>query len=249
MERKILTFYDIVKQANSSIELTHSINDLAESILLKNKIYIIGGRGNSCLTFYVDFNSKSLIAKRDMLIGKYGHSLCSAQNDIYSIGGWMQSNCQRYSVLNDKWTSLPYLQVGRGYCASFELKNNMYALGGFDNQLSMRNMVEKMDILCPTNWKDVKITNIFTLRHYVQSIKIRNNEVISFGGFPRIRQCFIQKLDENGDIICKQSSGLAIGGNFCFTSAPIFDGVCVYAVDNDRKMHYYSVRNKKWGLL
>jgi len=62
-----------------SYNLGTSFPDLTDGILLKSKIYIMGGANPTCKNTYevsIDTNFKLVTPKKDMLLAKYFHSLC-----------------------------------------------------------------------------------------------------------------------------------------------------------------------------
>jgi len=84
----VITLFDPITKTKKMVILDKSINHEATSISVGNKIFLIGG--SPCISdmHEVDFVSNTLIPKKSMLTPKYHHTLCNANDYIYSIGGF-----------------------------------------------------------------------------------------------------------------------------------------------------------------
>ena len=92
-----------------------------------------------------------MIEKQDMIMAKYGHSLCSLQNQIYCIGGNNGSkavaNCEVFSITSNTWNALPNLATPRKTCAAVLYRKQwIYAIAGF-NDKNCINSIERLGIL------------------------------------------------------------------------------------------------------
>ena len=119
-----------------------------------------------------------------MLLKKYGHGLRSAKGQIYSIGVCVENatkDCEKYSILHDKWKGLPNLNQKRYYMAAFVFGNDsIYALAGYTGRVNINSM-ERMNILSPLRWDKIEISNSFSVRRSIHAIEIGPNEVLVFG--------------------------------------------------------------------
>ena len=121
-----------------------------------------------------------------MFTPKYHHTLCNANDFIYSIGGsngsTSISDCEKYSISQNNWKALPALQTARYGCAAFTLNDaHIYCLCGFNNGNNLNSM-EMMSVECGGKWEYVNVSNMFSNRCNVHGIQISNNEAIVFGG-------------------------------------------------------------------
>jgi len=132
----VVTLFDPITKTKKNITLDKSINDQADSISVGNRIFIIGGYSPASSEMHeVDFKSNTLIQKKSMITPKCYHTLCNANDFIYSIGGndgsTSISNCEKYSMSQNNWKALPALQTARYGCAAFTLNDtHIYCLCG-----------------------------------------------------------------------------------------------------------------------
>ena len=123
MEKNILTLVNPGSQGKKQVVLNEDINDKAESIAFGERIFVMGDFECTKKVYEIDIEQKELLQKAKMLNGKYYHSLCKTNTEIYSIGGinnmtgWEQTKCEKYSVKENKWLLLPKLQTPRHHCA------------------------------------------------------------------------------------------------------------------------------------
>ena len=117
-----ITTYDTVSDTKESITLDKPINQYADSISIGTRIYFLGGNCPlSADVFEANLVSKKLIIKMPMLCKKFGHSLCSKNNSIYSIGGGngaqSYTDCEVYNVASNSWEGLAELAEAKRYAA------------------------------------------------------------------------------------------------------------------------------------
>jgi hypothetical protein len=112
--------------ANSHVVNGIQFNDSTEemdSISIGNRIFIMGKMGTTTDVYEADIPNHKLIPKAPMLCKKDQHTLCELNNFVYSIGGLTGceplTDCEKYSVKDDKWEQLPDLNMGRACCAAF----------------------------------------------------------------------------------------------------------------------------------
>jgi len=163
--QNIVTLIDPITKIKKSITLNKSINNNSDSILVGNGIFINGGYPASSETHQVDFKNNTLIEKKSIRTPKYAHSLCNANDYIYSIGGYndstSMSDCEQYSITQNVWKDLPNLQTSRYACASFVL-THIYCLCGFNAKIKCLNSMEKLRVK-DGKWEYVKVLNMLAL--------------------------------------------------------------------------------------
>ena len=59
----------------------------ADGAMVADMLYVMGGKGPVKSTFEIEPTKKQILMKQDMITAKFGHSLCTLLNQIYSIGG------------------------------------------------------------------------------------------------------------------------------------------------------------------
>ena len=107
-----------------------------------------------------------MVQKQDMITAKYGHSLCTLQNQIFSIGGFNGSylaDCEMYGSKENTWKALPNLNAPGDLCAAVIFgKQWIYAIAGKNE--SYLNSVERLPLLGNGNWGIVNISSMFSAR-------------------------------------------------------------------------------------
>ena len=253
-KNNVVTLLNPTTLVKTPIVLNKSIDADAESISFAERIFIMGDRSYTRNVYEIGLETKSLISKADMLMGKKSHGLCIARRQIYSIGGSNGNcigDCEKYSVARDEWSTLPNLQTPRfGNVFSFN-DMEVYTIGGF-NTTSYFNTIEKLNVIECKKWVYVKTTNAFSPRDALNAVQINAHEVIVFGGIKvkeEYSSFYILKMGDNIEFITPQSK-MKKNAIFCYTAAPIFDGENVYGVDHQRNVHVYSVvGSKKWKMI
>ena len=84
-------------------------------------------------------------------------------------------------------------------------------------------------------------------RYGIQGIQVRGRMLL-FGGQNAdgvSDECFVLRM--NDTIECKQIGGLAVKSKFLCCSAVLCDRKCVYAIDDKRRNHLYSIVYEKWS--
>jgi hypothetical protein len=249
------SIYSVEKKQAIEFKLNASINDFAESIVCKNKLYVIGGfdKGPIGYTFEVDINNSSMTPKNQMPVKKYCHSLCTFNDMIYAVGGYNTialNDCKKYNVLANRWTPMPSLNTARYWCATFILNNFVYAFGGykFEYLNSMEKIAIREDL---KKWDIMNVSNACSPRHSIGAAVIRDKEVLLFGGYERkglSDESYILKISENS-IECCINAKMERGSQFIFCPASVCDGANLYGISFERSIHVYSLEASKWSIL
>ena len=244
-----------------AIELDKPFHPKAESISVGDQIFIIGGinattKDSVNTTLEIDISNQMVKAMERMplLIKKHYHTLCESYDIIYSIGGMNGvyiTDVEKYSILYNKWESLPNLIHPRGSAAAFIFNRiHVYVAGGYNEATGNVNLVERLFLPNPLNWETIQIAEAFAfpLRNSVHAIQINDHEALVFGSYSRSKESYKMVITDQS-VQCMKFNSMVIGGRFRGTSAPIFDGTHVYGVDNKDNIHIFNIADGKWSTL
>ena len=243
--------YDTTSKRKKTIVLNQSFREYSDTIFVEGRIFVFGDYPCSKLMEEIDLKERKFIKKEDMLVGKYAFGLCSMKQTIFTIGGYNGNyldDCQKYLIYENKWAHLPNLPFKLGCSAAFSFnKNEVYSVGGHNGTSSI-NFILKINSENSKSWETINTINGFSARCFFHGIQINSNEVLIFGGQTvEMADSYILKMNEN--IECIKAADLAVGAEFSYSAAPIFDGKYVYGVDSARNIHIYSLSDKKWRLV
>ena len=244
-----IVFFNKTTQLKTTIVLSADLPQSTDSISYGGRIFIIGGytSGVSDVVYEVNILTKKFIKKSPMLCKKYAHSLCISNNEIYSIGGFQQTNiddCQKYNVAKNKWTQLPHLNFTRDFSAAFSFNNKkVYSLGGHSTA-GILNSMESVCVSAPVSWENEVISNAFASRYGLHAIQISNSEVLVFGGGIES-----YKMKINNSIMIKECANMVSSDLFYESVAPVYDGKNVYGVDSGGNIHIYSIKKDSWSII
>ena len=248
----VLTLFNPITRTKKNITFNKSIHRYADSISVGSRIFIMGGYNSSVSNevYEVSFKSHTFIQKEPMLVLKYNHTLCKSHVCIYSIGGYNKSSlndCEKYSITQNSWTTLATLQTERHRSAVFTFCNSqIYCLGGINNGSCIIS-IEKLDINESNQWEYVYVLNIMNPRQCLHGIQI-GNEVIVFGSgeVGSGKECYA--IDIAGTK-CTRMNDLEVSSEFWSCSAPLYYNKYVYGIDYLRRIHIYSLADKKWKVI
>lgn len=124
-----------------------------ESVLVNEKIYVIGGRINNSRTGLngiceYDPKTDSWTSKKSMSSGRIGFKTAIINGKIYVVGGSSStsnsslSSAEKYDTSTNTWTKIASMNSKRGDLDLEVLGNDMYAIGGNDSSREMSS-VEK----------------------------------------------------------------------------------------------------------
>jgi hypothetical protein len=244
-----------------AIELDKPFHLKTESISVGDQIFIIGGinattKDSVNTTLEIDISNQMVKAmeRMPMLIKKHYHTLCESYDIIYSIGGINGvhiPDVEKFSILYNKWESLPNLINSRGSAAAFIFNRiHVYVAGGYNESTGNVNLVERLFLPNPLNWEAIQIAEAyaFPLRNSVHAIQINEREAIVFGSYSRSKESYKMIITDQS-VQCMKCNLMMVGGRFRGTSAPIFDGVHVFGVDNKDNIHIFNIADGKWSIL
>ena len=181
-------------------------------------------------------------------------SLSILAGRIYAIGGsdgtLSLSDCEEYDVATNAWTSLSLLNVSRYSLGSTVFNGQkIFAIFGYNcpevnDYLSSIEKYEFKD----NKWKMMEIDGKLDSIYELQCMQLSPNEILVFGGCKSGTTCDkTTVLKANNDRIqFQEGSKLKDVGAFYWTSAPIRTIDKIYAIDNGRNMHIFSLTSRSW---
>ena len=105
--------------------------------------------------------------------------------------------------------------------------------------------MEKLNVEDPKSWVYVKMLDKFNARYNFHAISIDETTALVFGGYDEkgnrfLKESYLIHISVDG-ASCEKGCKLVEDSGFSHTAAPVFDGENVYAVDNDQRIHIYSI--------
>jgi len=249
---QIVLYSPITGTKNHIILERDTINESADSISIGKNIYIIGGSGPIDLVYKFNIKAKALIKKSSMLVKKCFHSLCSANQLIFSIGGFDETNyladCEVYSTKDNKWSKLSNLIVARGKSAVAVINLiHVYTIGGRSDIQENINSIEKLKLKKFENWSMVSMQNMIPPRRIMHSIQIGYNKVLVFGGYDGVMVYGDSYLMDVDECVCVNGNKMKSCDSFMCVAAPVTDGQRVYAMSENRRIHIYCILTGEWS--
>jgi len=207
----------------------------------------MGGNGPIDDVNEINIGKLSVIAKEKLPLKKYAMSLINISNFIYSVGGGgnntdVLKECEKYSILDNKWTVIPQLTQLRKHCATIYLGGNniLIACAGMDNHPTSPNWdtFEKLDLVKMIKWEDITVENKFSARHGIHGISLGNNEALIYGSDKNETnsECYRVKMISD-KLVLEKMADLSKGGKFISTMAPMIKGKYVYDFDELGNIH------------
>ena len=161
----------------------------------KYKFYISGGYNTSKIFCEYDCNTNKFIKLPDMLSNHYYHNMIGYKNYIYSISGFKSKKVEKYSLIENKWISLPDLDYERTFPNSLIYNDNLFIFGKINNIKDDSNItiIEYINLkdYIPNenkNWTKIELKSNFPFNSGI--IKLDNTNILVGG-----------KLDINEDCI------------------------------------------------
>lgn len=145
----IIKIYNFSLELKKQVTVNQSFSQGAGSISHFNRIFIIGGWSPALYdTYDIEINNGKVTKKAMMLQAKGHTGLCKRYTEIFGIGGWngvAMSDCEKYSITNDKWEPIANLQTPIHASAVFlyDLRY-IYSICGFSTGCT--NIAERLCI-------------------------------------------------------------------------------------------------------
>ena len=179
---------------------------------------------------------------KPMLMKKFAHALCTNGLKIYSCGGYdskkVLSDCQCYNVSNNKWHQLPSLLTPRECPAAFLFnRKEIYVVGGYNG--CRIGLMEKMS---NSKWENVNLKDLAPMS-CVNAIQIGADDVLLFGCGK------YSMVIAMGSLSLKECGSMKHEGTFFHNAAPVWVDSYIYAVDNCKLIHCFSIKDKKWSFI
>ncbi len=232
-------------------------------ILVADKLYIVGGclmYGYTASTFCVQLDSPNTFENRaNMSHQRCGHTLAQlGQAWIYAVGGYSGSldylrECEKYSVLSDKWTSIPSLTEGKTLPSLCFINSRLlYCLGGYPyNDKSPGNHIESLDTADEeSGWSRFTFAQPRDLDQWDSrcgflSVQVSPFSLLLFGGKFMLNggQYAVLDLRAQGKS-CFDVCGYVLPGYW--TATMCCRGVVYSGCAKDNVVYRYCIKNKTW---
>ena len=170
----------------------------------KNKFYISGGYSASKSFFEYDSNKNKFIKLKEMISNHYYHNMIGYKNFIYSISGFKSKKVEKYSLIENKWVSLPDLEYERTFPNSLIYNDNLFIFGKINNLKedsgSNINIIEYINIrdYIPDenkNWTKITIKSNFPFNSGI--IKLENTNILVGGKLDINENCINSSYSMN----------------------------------------------------
>ena len=229
-----------------------------KSIVVAQSIYLTGTRApfNDCISFAsLNLPLLKLAKMAAMIVKKTNQALCEHRNYIYSVGGteiYESGECEKYSIKNDKWESLPTLNQFRLNCSAVANNSTIYAIcGGMIKKSRFANTIEALHE-GSNQWKTINPINRKQLYRYnaVASL-LRNDEILICGGLGNTlntQKCEKISID-NDKYKVSTDSFLIHPANFAFNNNGTHIYSQYYCTDNIDRVHCYNKVHRTWILM
>ena len=195
--------------------------------------------------------SFSLVEIASMLQPKRQHTMISADNFIFTIGGFDSSTskhlkvCERYD--GKQWEMMPEITKERRGITGVYQSPYIYAING--NCESSILLFERLDSKTCIKWEEVKVNcNTFSQRFLTAGISINDKCILLFGGYDKEVKKDVFALDTDSMSMIKVSS--LCKGDYFYQRTPAINSTFVYCAGNDKpiEIHMYDIINNKWTM-
>ena len=185
---------EIISPDISDLNLT-KFETYISKLNFKYKFYISGGYNTPKIFYEYDSNTNKFIKLPEMLSNHYYHNMIGYKNYIYSISGFKSKKVEKFSLIENKWISLPDLDYERTFPNSLIYNDNLFIFGKINNikddpNINIIEYINLKDYIPDENknWIKIEIKSNFPFNSGI--IKL-DNTIILVGG----------KLDINEDCI------------------------------------------------
>jgi hypothetical protein len=224
----------------------------------QGKIFISGGdkegasfQVTSAFNIVVADSSFSLTEIANMNLAKRQHTMISADQYIFTVGGFDSSvakhlkACERYDGKN--WEMMPEITRERRGITGVYHAPYIYAING--NCDTSILLFERMDIKACLKWEEVKVTcGNFTQRFLTAGISINNYSILLFGGYDKEVKKDAYVLDTDSMTLIKLND--LSKGDYFYQRTPAINSTAVYCAGNDKpiEIHMYDITTNKWTM-
>lgn len=193
--------------------------------------------------------------KADMLYPRADHGLCLLNSYIYAIGSFMHNqcniSCERYDSLQNVWTPIANLNIGRAGSAVCSFDNEfIYCFGGRNGQQQIIPEIEVYSVnsdkwmLLPI---DISQMNLGWIPGYMAlAHQITESEIIVFGGKSLnvvTKEAYVFNTET-----FSFSKGPALRNPSSFMNFLVTHGTHFYAFGNDNYIHRFSLTDQTWTI-
>ena len=229
--------------------------------LIRDAIFLCGGSSQEILTlrstFTFEMQSLEFIQRKSMLNGRCKHALAVVGHSrVYALGGVRGKvairECIKYDFDSDVWGQAPYLNYENCSMSAFTYKNRfVYIIGGINNTITaFSSQIERLDIMNESiGWQRIDFrTNGWTSRYGMNACQLSDQYFLIFGGANITYQnhCFLYDADNDSLLFI---SRMLQGAKFELQqNMPIIYNDSVYAIDEEKNMHIFHIKNNTWTL-
>ena len=189
-----LSKLEIISPDISDLKIT-KFETYISKLNFKYKFYISGGYNTSKIFYEFDSNTNKFIKLPEMLSNHYYHNMIGYKNYIYSISGFKSKKVEKFSLIENKWISLPDLDYERTFPNSLIYNDNLFIFGKINNikgdpNINIIEYINLKDYIPDENKNWTKIEIKFNFPFNSGIIKLDNTNILVGG-----------KLDINEDCI------------------------------------------------
>ena len=224
----------------------------ADSIVCNQRIFIINeSNGDKNEVYEATVKPKSLLKKTSMLISRSCFTLCSKYKYIFLIGGLIKdksfNECDKYNIVDDKWTALPKLNINRHSCAAFLHQNYIYVFGGYRSNV-VDSVLSSIEKLKANAWENINISGNYIATGRLHGISISDKSAIVFGGGDSTKDTYKLHISKS-NIAFSKGSSMDRSCFFQYTAAPLRIDDEVYVVDYGKTIHKYTISTNTWESI
>ncbi len=258
-----LRLYNVEKAAWTTVEPANvSLKQQAELIVVRHKLYVVGGTPGASCTFEYDLNqlgkSAQFVPRADLNLGRRYHALTEvAGQEIFALGGRHNTKtlneCEKYDILADKWICIKPLNERKDGVSACTISNSrIYCVGGWDGKQALGSIefyeVEQLE----RGWKmldfvqDGSWVGIFWAALFPRA----GGEILIFGGTDRTHaadSCFV--FDPKTLWVSSANCKLAEPAKFAYVTRPVLYCNSVFAMSEDGQVHVHLPMSKAWKCI
>lgn len=258
-----LFVYDI--QANQALakplpDLLNTSAELSSEIVQVNDmLYFVGGKPYSNKTASLNWKTWVCSKLDNLKTGRYLHGLAViGGKTIYCIGGCGEqflTSCEKYNILDNKWTTLPVsLTQNKGYVSicTFEDKK-IYCFGGYNTTEKKIDRIEMLNTSKEIKgWRiiDLKLASgtMWIGRYQMGCVQNTPTSILLFGGCTNTIEPTTFKFSVKKKKMEQEKSQLNMPAIFT-SSTPV---VClqngnIYSICSKGNLHIFLSEKNMWA--
>ena len=151
----------------------------------KGKFYISGGYTTAKMFYRYNPPTQTFNKLADLLTGHNYHCLLGTNGFIFAISGFKSKKVEKYTIIQNKWMSLPDTEVARSWpgCVSVD-ETYILLFGGLcDTIETTNNIIERLNIKeKEPKWEKIELGFNEPIPFYFGVINLNNEHVLLVGG-------------------------------------------------------------------